>query len=230
MKPGDYYSDLENRTSSWSASASTEEYLPFRDVLVAATPFLSAGKRLLDIGCQGGHQTAYLAKRFEESYGLDIADYSNMWCHHPQVRFLVHDVDAAPIPFPDGSFSTIVCLNVLEHVFDVFGLVKELARLVEPGGTVLIMVPNAGQIRHILSLARGRVPRTGANTKRFSETQGWDGQHLHYFTVQELSWLLTHAGLRVEHQCITGRLRPLKAVLPSLLCSDIVLVATNPQP
>jgi SAM-dependent methyltransferase len=230
MKPSDYYSDVFSRTCDWPAHAGQNEYVPFRDVLLWAGAYLQVGGRLLDIGCQGGHQTAYLAGKFEEAYGLDIADYGEMWQHHHEVRFLVHDVDANPIPFASSSFSTITCLNVLEHVFDVFGLMKEIARMLESGGTALLMVPNAGQIKHVLSLACGRVPRTGAKAKVFSESTGWDGQHLHYFTVREMSWLITHVGLEVRCLCVTGRLRFLKRICPSLLNGDIVLVAAKHGP
>ncbi len=227
MKPSDYYSDVVSRTSDWSDRADKEGFVPFREVLLWASAHLKTGGRLLDIGCQGGHQTAYLARQFDEAYGLDIADYGEMWRHNNQARFLVHDVDAAPIPFASKSFSTVVCLNVLEHVFDVFGLMKEIARLLEDGGTALIMVPNAGQIKHVLSLACGWVPRTGSKSSVFSESTGWDGQHLHYFTRREISWLIRHVELEVKCTYITGRLRFLKSTCPSLLNGDIVLVATK---
>lgn len=43
--------------------------------------------------------------------------------------------------FPAGSFDTIVCLNVIEHIHDDAGAASQLARWLAPGGTLLVQVP-----------------------------------------------------------------------------------------
>ena len=50
-------------------------------------------------------------------------------------------VDMQAIPFPDGSFDTVICHNVLEHVADDHKALTELARVLRPGGRALISVP-----------------------------------------------------------------------------------------
>ena len=139
----------------------------------------------------------------------------------------MHDVDTAGLPFPNHHFDCTLCTHVLEHVYDVFGLVNELSRTLKPGGTLLLAVPNIAFVRHIISLLRDRVPRTGANEIPFSEQQGWDGQHLHYFTRREVVWLLNKYNINVDKTLNVGKWQMLKTVLPRLLCSGIVVIGTK---
>jgi SAM-dependent methyltransferase len=225
MKPEDYYKDIHGRSSAWAANATEPGFAPMEVAIDAARVHLQTGGRVLDIGCQGGHQLALFSGEFDELVGLDIAPYVDMWDLLPHARFVVHDVDAAPLPFTDGFFQTVICTNVLEHVFDVFGLVREIERVLADGGTCLISVPNVSAWRHILTLVRGRVPRTGAQEYPFDSSQGWDGQHLHYFTHSELRWLLEFAGLTPIATNVHGRLQPLKRIAPRLLSGSVDLVA-----
>lgn len=45
------------------------------------------------------------------------------------------------IPFPEGSFDTVLCIAVLEHVINPIEVVKELVRVLKPGGTLVASVP-----------------------------------------------------------------------------------------
>src|SRR4051812_43870975 len=125
MNPEDYYSNTLSRSADWADQAAEPGFAPLKIVIQTAKPYLATGGRVLDIGCQGGHQLALLSDEFEELIGVDIAPYDDMWKLFPQARFVVHDVDAPPLPFPDGYFQSVLCTNLLEHVFDVFGAVRE---------------------------------------------------------------------------------------------------------
>ena len=227
MKASTYYSRLEDRSQDWSAQARDPGFAPFKKVIDSSITSLKAGGRILDIGCQGGHHLALLRDNYDECFGVDIARYDDLWSSGAPTIFIEHDVDLQPLPFPDGHFSCILCMNVMEHVFDVFGLANEISRLLEPSGTCLIMVPNAAHVRHIISLLYGEVPRTGATQHPFLEVDGWDGQHLHLFTCKELTWLLNSRGISVTAQHFTGKAQLLKRIFPSQLSADIVLVGTK---
>jgi SAM-dependent methyltransferase len=227
MKASDYYENIEGRTAACSKlkgiQASGESHLaPFVDRIMK---FGSAGL-YLDIGCQSGGLIGKVLSAFDKCYGIDIGRYDQEWSKLPDVKFIVHDIDAAALPFPDAYFRVVSCIMVLEHVFDVFGLVKEARRVVQPGGAFVIEVPNAGYFKHILALLKGRVPRTAAQLFPFLAAQGWDGQHLHYFTVSELTWLLNSVGFQVEEIFSRGRFPALRKIYPPLLCSSICMVAT----
>lgn len=225
MRPADYYLKTDDRSSDWAERASEQGFAPVASVIEAASPFISSGKRVLDIGCQGGHQLALLRDRFDEAHGLDIAPYTDMWSHFSDINFLVHDVDAEQIPFPDAHFDTIIATNVLEHVFDVFGFVGEVSRLLKKGGTCVLSVPNVAEIRRVASVIRGRVPVTGGDQYPFTPEQGWDGQHLHYFTPSAVSELLASHDLKIAETLIIGRFPKIKRVWLSGLSSSIDIVA-----
>ena len=227
MRAEDYYRKTVDRSSDWADRSAEPGFAPVGQVIQAGLPHLAIGGRVLDIGCQGGHQVAMLGKYFDESVGLDVAPYVEMWKLFPDVDFLVHDVDASAIPYADGHFDCIVATNVLEHVFDVFGFVREVHRLLRAGGTCLISVPNIAEIRRLLALTRGRVPITGGNQYPFTDEQGWDGQHLHYFTPRDLTLLLESEGFEVTHTLVIGKLPRIKRLWLSGLSSSIDLVVVR---
>ena len=54
---------------------------------------------------------------------------------------VVHDLKVLPLPFKDGQFDHVACLDVLEHL-DYPPVLKEIHRILKPGGTVRIYVPH----------------------------------------------------------------------------------------
>lgn len=53
---------------------------------------------------------------------------------------ILHDLEQ-PLPLEDGSFDHALLINVLEHVFNYRGLLAEAARVVRPGGSIVVVVP-----------------------------------------------------------------------------------------
>ena len=106
---------------------------------------LPAGTRILDAGC--GKQPyrdacahlRYVAQGFG---GYDPT--SGEGGLHPEAfpyGTLDHRCDITAIPEPDGAFGAILCTEVIEHVADPIAAVRELARLLAPGGTLLLTAP-----------------------------------------------------------------------------------------
>ena len=55
---------------------------------------------------------------------------------------VVHSFDDFPYPFPNNEFDEVKCMSSLEHVDDVIRTMKEIHRILKPGGRVLIWVPH----------------------------------------------------------------------------------------
>lgn len=103
------------------------------------------GENALDIGCGPGLTTLALAEATGASgkvIGVDIAEpmlsLARKRCaHHANVSFTTADVTA--LPYDDGSFDIALATQVYEYVEQVDLALRELARVVKPGGRVLIV-------------------------------------------------------------------------------------------
>ncbi len=104
------------------------------------------GSEVLDCGCGYGFTLRVLAELTEANLtGIDadperVEQTRRDLARLPQVTTLPGDAQA--LPFADASFDGVVCSEVLEHVPDDAAVVRELARVVRPGGKVVITVPS----------------------------------------------------------------------------------------
>jgi SAM-dependent methyltransferase len=100
---------------------------------------LQAG-RALDAGCGTGRHTRYLLERGYEVLGIDITPemLERAISSAPEARF--RQADLREIPADDGHFDLVVCGLVLGHVPALAGAVLELARVLRPGGRMVISV------------------------------------------------------------------------------------------
>ena len=127
----------------------TGEYLTIADDLEARRIATVLGRvqqlvnRLLDYGCGNGRWISLLTGVFPEAQlcGNDPSEVAIAQAseRHPDDDFRVMKNDAAP--FEDESFDLIFSYHVLEHVIDLEATVKDMARLVKPGGSIVAIFP-----------------------------------------------------------------------------------------
>ena len=118
-----------------------------RDWRIAqAEPYVRDGERVLDIGCLDQTLLRRVAGRVRQAVGVDpLAEPEEKG----NIRILKGVVPGSVV-LPAGSFDCITMLAVLEHIPDTEGVARECARLLAPGGRVVITVPVA-QVDHVLS-------------------------------------------------------------------------------
>lgn len=143
---------------------------------------------VLDAGSGEGYGTAILAQRAADVIGVDLdeAFVDHAGRAYPAARFRRADVLA--LPFPDRSFDAVVTLQVVEHLPGPRDFVAECARVLRPGGTLILSTPNR------LTFSRGSVRNPF---------------HTYEFAPQELRTVV-ESHLHVEHIAgtfHTGRLR-----------------------
>lgn len=97
------------------------------------------GKHVLDLGCAGGFMAEALADRGAIVSGIDpAADAIAAARAHAGDRPITYDVGVGEaLPYEDGAFDHVVCVDVLEHVQDLDQVCREVARVLKPGGTFL---------------------------------------------------------------------------------------------
>jgi SAM-dependent methyltransferase len=101
-----------------------------------------SGASVLDIGAGTGPY-----RRFFEHCDYRAQDFAQEPGTIGRYTELDYVSDLTAIPVPDGSFDVILCTEVLEHVPEPCLAIKEMARIVRPGGRVLITAP-LGSILH----------------------------------------------------------------------------------
>jgi SAM-dependent methyltransferase len=125
-------------------------------------------RRALDFGCGAGRLTQALAGKFDEVCGVDIApsmievarEHNR---HGDRCRYLVNDASDLRL-FEDGRFDFIVTVIVLQHIDPQHarGYIRELVRVLAPGGLLIFQVPDRRTtrrpLREIMDRVRPRVP------------------------------------------------------------------------
>ncbi len=112
---------------------------------------LAPNTPILEVGCGDGSFTKELVKYSPDVTAIDISEsqIENNRRLFGGITFRQHDV-AEPLPFADNSFGVIWCSEVLEHLFEPGYAVREMYRVLRPGGKLLITVPYHGRFKNVL--------------------------------------------------------------------------------
>jgi ubiquinone/menaquinone biosynthesis C-methylase UbiE len=132
--------DVREGYAAWSATYD----LPGNPLISVEEPVVQAmidsiaPGRALDAACGTGRHTKYLAEKGFDTTGIDCSPEMLELARVkvPEARFELGDLTA--IPFASGSFDFALCALALDHTDDLRTPVAELARVVRPGGCVII--------------------------------------------------------------------------------------------
>jgi SAM-dependent methyltransferase len=111
-------------------------YAKYADALKPARP----GARALDVGCGVGQVVGRLKEAGFEAYGVDVSEPNIERARRFSDRCQLYD--GRRLPFPDQHFFSVGALNVLEHVDEPEAFIRELVRVTEIGGRIVLSSPN----------------------------------------------------------------------------------------
>jgi SAM-dependent methyltransferase len=153
---------------------------------------LRTGEKVLDLGCgEGRHVIGFYVEADVHAIGVDLGlqdlhtaakkfapfnDTSN-----PRKQFHLACTNALKLPFADNSFDKVVCSEVLEHIPDYHGALREIQRILKPGGVAAISVP--------------RFVPEWICWKLSTEYHSNEGGHLRIFKEHQLQREIEHTGL-----------------------------------
>jgi len=121
------------------------EWRTLREAIARAAP--AASGRLLDVGCGDKPWEAALRPYVTEHLGVEYAPTAQDSVALAAGRAdVVYSSDE--LPFEPASFDTVLCTQVLEHVPDPGALMADMARVLRPGGALIVTVPFAFRIHY----------------------------------------------------------------------------------
>jgi len=139
----DHYDGLPGKLTALTGKVTGHEALAGR--LINPDAFDVRGcKRILDAGCGNGRYTHFLLKQADPDALITGFDYSQKMLHRARERLRSGRAsqvaaDLTHLPYADASFDAVVCGWVLEHLPDPRPGLRELARVLRPGGKLLLL-------------------------------------------------------------------------------------------
>lgn len=102
------------------------------------------GKVVLDAACGTGYGAAILAEAAHLVVGLDHSPEALFRCRHRYQRSNVHFLrgDCCHVGLRDGAVDAVISFETLEHLEDMRSFLREIKRVLKPGGILLISTPN----------------------------------------------------------------------------------------
>ena len=132
------------------------------------------GQRVLDLGCGPGDGAAMLAQRQVVAIGLDYSQgMLDAAKKEPNLRGRLTRGDAGRLPFKDGAFDKIICTNSFHHYPDHVASLREMRRVLRPGGLLVLVDPRKDNLfgRMAIELFEERV--FGLKEVRIFSVDSW---------------------------------------------------------
>lgn len=191
-------------------------------------PILGQGMHVLDVGCGTGIMAPVVLGKKAHYQGVDLsknmileakAKYVDIETAGDSVAFTVADVEK--MPFPDAHYDVLMALGLLEYFADPQRVVDEIVRVVKPGGSIIVSVPNALCVDAITSTLISPVLTTPMRYVRrmrkrdTQETKYWNRKYY----PSHLDRLFLSRGFRKSGQIyynLEAAFYPLRRVTPNL--------------
>lgn len=124
---------------AWARKPGHDSYERYhRDQFMPLVP--APGRRTLDVGCGEGRLTRHLKTLGHRVVGIDGSATLIEAARGADAEMELHVADAARLPFDDAAFDLVVSFMCLHDVDDFEGAIREIGRVLEPGGTVCLAV------------------------------------------------------------------------------------------
>jgi SAM-dependent methyltransferase len=188
--PDEYtpYADPTLPSPSWLARLNRYYAMTKRARLIER--YAPARDRLLDVGCATGLFLDALRARGWQTYGVELVEHAARLARE-RLGLDVHTGTLQEAQFPSAWFDAVTMWDVLEHVPDPLAELREICRVLKPGGVLVL-----------------RIPDIGSPESRFFGGY-WVGldapRHLYVFSSTTVAATLSRAGLElVEQRNLSG--------------------------
>jgi 2-polyprenyl-3-methyl-5-hydroxy-6-metoxy-1,4-benzoquinol methylase len=162
-------------------------------VLLTWTARHAPGTSVLDVGCSDGQFGALVRRQGHHVDGVDLVKHEGVG--ERLDGFVEADVSTG-LPAGASSYDVIVAGDILEHVVDPETLLKDLRDHLNPGGEILVSVPNFGHWYPRGKVALGRFD--------YDQRGPLDHTHVRFFTRRTFERLIDVCGLHIVERDVVG--------------------------
>lgn len=193
-------SRLDNRTyyDDFAGWYERERHLPYHrmldDLEVELVERYARDRDVLEVGCGTGLILDRVAEFAKTTRGIDLS--AGMLARAAQRGLAVAQASATELPIATASVDVAYSFKVLAHIPDIQGAMREMARVVRPGGYVIAEFYNARSIRRLVKAVK---PPTAVSNQTNDEhvfTRYDDAAAIRSYLPPELEWTATR-GIRV---------------------------------
>jgi 2-polyprenyl-3-methyl-5-hydroxy-6-metoxy-1,4-benzoquinol methylase len=185
-----FYKELSKLDEQGNTFSKIESFLPM----------LNGNETFLDIGCGHGSVSAELIKKGYTVSGIEIN--KDAIESLKQKGFEVYQKDISKPLDIDEKFDVVMILDVLEHLFDPYSLMKEASKVTKMGGVVIITVPLYFDI-----VDRFKILFTGSvismdnlcyGEKNYKKFRSYNYDHIRFFRPKEIIEMGESLGLKID--------------------------------
>ncbi|MBR1156130.1 class I SAM-dependent methyltransferase [Bradyrhizobium sp. JYMT SZCCT0428] len=212
-----------------------EQYLRFKELLPVRG---FDGQTIVDLGCGPGHDLVWfhLESKPKKLIGVDVSGSSlqeasaRLKLHGFEAELIHHDIHVGPLPIESGSADLVRANGVLQHFADPIAGLKEMRRLLRPGGVAQIMVYNYNSlwmhlyVAYVMKIQENKFPGMDKRAAFELSTDGPDCPHARCYELEEFRAIVEPLGFKMaSHGCAVSswemKLLPLR--FDALLNQDL---------
>jgi GT2 family glycosyltransferase/2-polyprenyl-3-methyl-5-hydroxy-6-metoxy-1,4-benzoquinol methylase len=168
-------------------------------------------RRVLEIGCATGATAMYLKSLYPDVWvaGIELSEAAASVARGRMdlvIREKFEEADLESRGIGRGSIDTVILADVLEHMYDPWGVLVRLKSYLTPDAQVIASIPNARNLWLLNELANGRFP--------YAPVGLLDITHIRFFTRAEIEKLFLETGYAIESWARTADGRLMHLQLP----------------
>ena len=168
---------------------------------------------ILDVGCGSGVLAKKLSSMGHQIDGITISQNEYDVAKHFLVKTYIHNLEnGLPAEMIYSQYDYVICSHVLEHIVYPDKLLKDIYRVLKPGGFLIVALPNIMHYKSRLKLMIGDFVYEDAGI--------WDNTHVKWYTFNSAKKLLNDYGFFIELATVTGEL-PLNSLFSKILAPSI---------
>jgi len=193
-------SRLDNRSyyDDFAGWYERERHLPYHrmldDLEVEIVQRYAANKSVLEVGCGTGLILERVAQFAADARGIDLS--GGMLAKAAARGLAVAQASATELPIATASVDIAYSFKVLAHIPDIQGAMREMARVVRPGGYVLAEFYNARSLRRLVKALKPPTKVSATTHDEHVYTRYDDARAIKSYLPAELEWVATR-GIRV---------------------------------